>query len=63
MRLSRRLVVESLESKWDNQRTVEKRRGTLLGVGQPVGNDRLWAGNYCWSWHLGLYFIELYVIP
>jgi hypothetical protein len=38
---SGRPIVESLEGKWDNQRTVEQRRGTLPGVGQVVGNERL----------------------
>ena len=28
------LVVEALEGKWRSRRTVEQRRGTLLGVGQ-----------------------------
>jgi hypothetical protein len=26
-------IVEALEGKWDNQGTIEKRRGTLHGVG------------------------------
>jgi len=32
-----RPVVEALEWKWGNQRTVEKRRGTLPWVGQACG--------------------------
>jgi hypothetical protein len=30
-------VVEALEGKWGNRRTVEKRRGTLPGVGHACG--------------------------
>jgi hypothetical protein len=34
-------VVEAPEGKWGSRRTVEQRRGTLPGVGQAVGNERL----------------------
>jgi len=34
-------VVETPEGKWDSRRIVEKRRGTLPGVGQAMGNERL----------------------
>jgi hypothetical protein len=37
LRLPVRPVVEALEGKWGNRRTVEKRRGTLPGVGQACG--------------------------
>jgi hypothetical protein len=30
-------VVEALERKWGSRRTVEKRRGTLPGVGKACG--------------------------
>jgi hypothetical protein len=30
-------IVEALEGKWGIRRTVEKRRGTLTGVGQSCG--------------------------
>jgi len=37
LRLPVRPVVEAPERKWGNQRIVEQRRGTLLGVGQARG--------------------------
>ena len=37
LRLHVWLVVEALERKWGNRGTVEKRRGTLPGVGQACG--------------------------
>jgi hypothetical protein len=41
LRISRQPVVESLEGKWDSQRNDEKIRGTILGVGQAMWNERL----------------------
>jgi hypothetical protein len=41
MRILVHSVAESLEGKWGSRRTVEQRRGTLPGVGQHVGNERL----------------------
>jgi hypothetical protein len=37
LRLHVRPIVESLEGKWGSRRIVEKRRDTLLGVGQACG--------------------------
>jgi hypothetical protein len=34
-----------LEGKWDVKGIVEKRRGTLPGVGHNEGNEILWGGN------------------
>jgi hypothetical protein len=34
-------IVEALEGKWGSQRTVEKRRDTLLGVGQECGECKV----------------------
>jgi hypothetical protein len=37
LRILVRPVVEALERKWGNRRTIEQRRGTLPGVGQACG--------------------------
>jgi hypothetical protein len=37
LRLSIQPVAEAPKGKWDSRRTVEKRRGTLLGVGHACG--------------------------
>jgi hypothetical protein len=57
LRLFVQHVVESLKGKWGSRRTVEQRRGTLPGVRQIVGNERLYAS--CSSWHLYLSVIVL----
>jgi len=37
LRLPVQSIVEALEGKWGNRRTIEQRRGTLHGVGQECG--------------------------